>query len=139
MTSAVPSRPGRGQPTAGQANPDTWLDAARRLLNGQPKAPAAWSRACAWLIRLALEAELITFWAQACPTVNQCRSHRAQFLLLPQYLDPAVGRRAYQVWAVLSRAGHHHSYELGLTASELHRLLEEATATIAALRERQTE
>jgi hypothetical protein len=129
-----PLKPGSHAPTEPDA--DACLSAAEQMLAEVVSgARGAWPHACAWLIRLALEASLTRFWESACPPVAHCRSHRAQFLLLPQYLDPAVARRAYQAWAVLSRAGHHHSYELGLTSAELSALHDEVAAIMAVLRD----
>lgn len=112
-----------------------YLDAADHLLaHVVPGAHGTWPRACAWLMRLALETELTAFWAVCCPEVGECRSRRAQLLLLPSYTTRELGRRATHAWVSLSRAGHHHSYELALTATELHHLRTEVTAVITGLR-----
>jgi hypothetical protein len=114
---------------------DTYLAAADRLLTQVlPGARGTWPRACAWLIRLALETELAVFWASACPAVGQVRSRRAQLLLLPRYSTRELARRATHAWAALSRGGHHHSYELALTATELGHLRDEVAAVIDGLR-----
>lgn len=116
-------------------SPDAYLTAADRLLADViAGARGTWPRACAWLIRLALETTLVTFWESACPPVARCRSRRAQFLLLPRYCDLEISRRATQAWATLSQAGHHHAYELGLTAAELRWLRNETQAIITGLR-----
>ena len=116
-------------------NPDAYLAAADRLLTDLISgARGTWPRACAWLIRLALESALTTFWESACLPVAACRSRRAQFLLLPRYCDPEISHRAALAWATLSQAGHHHAYELGLTAAELRRLRDEVQAVIPSLR-----
>jgi hypothetical protein len=83
--------------------------------------------------RLALETALTTFWESACLPVAACRSRRAQFLLLPRYCNPEISHRAELAWATLSQAGHHHAYELGLTAAELRRLRDEVQAIIPSL------
>ena len=44
---------------------------------------------------------------------------RAQLLSLDGYLSPAIARDAYQAWSALSRASHHHVYELAPTRDEL--------------------
>jgi hypothetical protein len=114
---------------------DAYLTAADGLLTRVVSgARGTWPRACAWLIRLALEAELADFWDDACPPVGQCRSRRAQLLLLPRYATRDVGRHATHAWATLSRAGHHHSYELALTANELRHLRDEVATVIVGLR-----
>ncbi len=117
-------------------SPNGYLDAADRMLTDViAGARGTWPRACAWLIRLALEAALTTFWESACPPVAACRSRRAQFLLLPRYRSPEIGRRAHLAWVTLSQAGHHHGYELGLTAAELRRLRDEVHAIIPGLQQ----
>jgi hypothetical protein len=114
---------------------DTYLAAADRLLTQViPGARGTWPRACAWLIRLALETELTEFWITACQPVSQCRSRKAQLLLLPRYANRDLGRQATHAWTALSQAGHHHTYELALTASELSQLRDEAAAVIVGLR-----
>ena len=46
-------------------------------------------------------------------------SMRAQLLCLDGYLPSAVASNAYQTWTALSRASHHHPYELAPTLEEL--------------------
>jgi hypothetical protein len=117
-------------------SPERYLDAADRLLTEViAGARGTWPRACAWLIRLALETALAGFWESACPPVAACHSRRAQFLLLPRYCDAQLSRRLARAWAILSEGGHHHAYELGLTAAELRRLRNEAEVIITGLRE----
>ncbi|MGH3283700.1 MAG: hypothetical protein ACRDPD_03275 [Streptosporangiaceae bacterium] len=117
-------------------SPERYLGAADRLLTEViAGARGTWPRACAWLIRLALETALAGFWESACPPIAACHSRRAQFLLLPRYCDAQLSHRLAQVWAILSEGGHHHAYELGLTAAELRRLRNEAQAIITGLRE----
>jgi hypothetical protein len=60
-------------------------------------------------------------WARACPEIGRTTVQRPKLLLLGHYAGRDVGRRAYYLWTVLSRAGH-HPYELGITAAELTRL-----------------
>jgi hypothetical protein len=114
---------------------DVYLAAANRLLTQViPGARGTWPRACAWLIRIALETEIAAFWASACPPVGECRSRRAQLLLLPRYSSREIGRHATHAWTGLSRGGHHHSYELAPTATELRLLRDEVVIVITALR-----
>lgn len=114
---------------------ETYLAAADQLLTQVvPGARGTWPRACAWLIRLALEAELAVFWSSARPEIGQVGSRRAQLLLLPRYSTRELARRASHAWVVLSRGGHHHSYELALTATELRHLRDEVAAIVDGLR-----
>lgn len=79
-----------------------------------------WPRTCALLIRLALEAALDGYWKRVAPSAADC-SMRAQLLLLPQFADADTVRLAREAWLGLSRAAHHHAYELAPTAGELRR------------------
>ncbi len=93
-------------------------EADHLLATEVPGTQARWPRACAWLIRLALEKALDQYWAQVLPEAAQC-GMRSQLLLLPGYADPAIAERARDAWTGLSRAAHHHAYELAPTAAEL--------------------
>lgn len=118
----------------GESKPD-YLTAADRLLTDViAGARGTWPRACAWLIRLALEQELTRFWTQVCPAVAGCTSQRAKLLMLTAYARPDICHRAAHAWAVLSHAGHHQAYELGLTSAELRIMLDDVVAISAALR-----
>lgn len=118
---------------------DTYLATADRLLTDVvPGARGTWPLACAWLIRLALETELTTYWTGACPPVAQCRSKRAQLMLLGRYAGKDTGREASHAWNTLSRAGHQHSYELALTSGELRRLHDQVGTVVSALRRHDT-
>ena len=78
----------------------------------------AWPRACTWLIRLALEHALDDYWQRRRPEVAAV-SRRAQLLTLARTVDPTLGQRCTQLWHTLSRAAHHHAYELSPTYIEL--------------------
>lgn len=77
-----------------------------------------WPRACTWLIRLALEHALDDFWAAHRPAITAA-NRRAQLIALTRTVDPDLGRQATELWHALSRAAHHHAYELAPTAAEL--------------------
>lgn len=95
----------------------TW---ARLLVDRvSPGTSALWPRAAALLCRQALEVALQTFWSREGRGTEECPA-RAQLLCLGRYLsDEALGRRAHSVWTALSRACHHHPYELPPTREEL--------------------
>jgi hypothetical protein len=95
------------------------LAASERLMR-QPAAAAGgtWPRAAALLARQALEVAVKTFWAYVAPGTDEAPM-RAQLLCLEGWLPAPVARDAYQAWAALSRAAHHHAYELPPTADEL--------------------
>lgn len=105
----------------GRVTPEELLAAADQLLTS-PVAGAGthWPRACALLIRLALEMALDRFWERALPSAADC-GMRQQLLLLPLYttnVPPAAGL-AREAWLGLAGAAHHHAYELAPTAAEL--------------------
>lgn len=101
--------------------PEDLLAAADQLLTSPVSGVGAqWPRACALLIRLALEKTLDRFWARTLPAAASC-GMRQQLLLLPLYtvdLPAAVGL-AREAWLGLAGAAHHHAYELAPTAPEL--------------------
>jgi hypothetical protein len=80
----------------------------------------AWPRACTWLIRLALEHALDDLWSRTNPEVGAASRH-AQLLTLTRTMDPDLGGRTTVLWHTLSRAAHHHAYELAPTGDELRR------------------
>lgn len=102
-------------------SPTELLDAARTML-WQPRlgTQSVWSRAAALLARQALEASLNELWHQRHPGVEEA-STRCQLLCLPAYLDDELAGEIGHVWAALTRACHHHPYELAPTAEELER------------------
>lgn len=91
-----------------------------------------WPRTCAWLLRLAVETALDGWW-DAHLTPMCVRSPGAQFLVLPQTAGDELARRAEMLWTVLSRAGHHHAFELAPTAGELQGWQVEAAEVARAL------
>lgn len=99
--------------------PQQLLDEAEHLLTTAiPSTRTCWPRACAWLIRLALEKALDQYWADVLPEAALC-AMRPQLLLLPSYAGAYISERARDSWTGLSRAAHHHAYELAPTAAEL--------------------
>jgi hypothetical protein len=101
--------------------PEELLAAADQLLTSPvPGAGAQWPRACALLIRLALEMTLDRFWVRVLPEAAEC-GMRQQLLLLPLYTGdmPEAAGLARDAWLGLAGAAHHHAYELAPTAGEL--------------------
>jgi len=97
------------------------LLAAARMLSDRPTIDTRglWPRAAVLLARQSLEVALKTYWSAKAPGVEES-SMRAQLLCLgPWISDEPLGRRAHQVWSALSRASHHHPYELTPTRDEL--------------------
>jgi hypothetical protein len=119
--------------------PDRCLAAADQMLRGAGPLGATavtggwWPKACACLIRLALEGGIDDFWQQVSPPVIACGGTRTKLLMLRSRIDRAVARRISFTWASLSSATHHHCYEMAPTAGELRRLHTEVTALLATL------
>lgn len=82
-----------------------------------------WPRAVAFSLRAALEAELDLYWRRRGDGVQRA-SRKAQLIVLraQDYAGPDVGRRVAAAWYELTRACHHHAYELAPTAAELRSL-----------------
>jgi hypothetical protein len=53
--------------------------------------------------------------------------------MLSRYVGAAAARRVAMLWGSLSRAGHHHSYQLALTAGELKHLHAEVREVVLFL------
>jgi hypothetical protein len=116
--------------------PEELLAAARRLIERPDAATVGvWPRAAALLARQALELAMAELWA-ANPQATGLSgsSMRSQMLCLAAYLDQATATRVAYLSAALSRACHHHSYELAPTATELTRWLNEATQLVMLMR-----
>jgi hypothetical protein len=94
-----------------------------------------WPRACACLIRLALEAGIDGYWRRVEPTVAACKQGRAKQLMLRGRLGPGaeLARRIAFAWMTLSAATHHHCYQLAPTAAELRHLHTEVTTLLTRL------
>jgi hypothetical protein len=113
--------------------PEELLESADLLLTSPvPDLGSLWPRACALVIRLALEQSLDRYWAAVLPEAAEC-GMRQQLLLLPLYAgagddidddfdgEPDASTLAREAWRGLARAAHHHVYELAPTAEELRR------------------
>lgn len=107
-------------------------DADRMLITTAQSTRGRWPRACAWLIRLALEHALDTFWTVIEPGAADCPM-RAQLLLLPAYASTALADQTREAWAGLAQAGHIHLFDLAPTAAELRGWHRSVTAIIAGL------
>ena len=115
-------------------NPKELADAAEQVLVDPSDALfGCWARASALLARQSLETAMDDLWRKRSPLVRQC-STTAQLLVLPSYLrDQEAARDASYAWGALSRACHHHAYELAPTASELRSLIKLTRRVAAAI------
>lgn len=107
------------------------FDQAEHLLDAA-ELDGVWPRCAAWLIRLGLEQALDAVWQEHNPVLARV-TKRAQLLVLGRYVDTETQHRTAALWSVLSRAGHHHHYELAPTAAELRTWLAEGRAIAEAL------
>lgn len=97
-----------------------------------------WPRAAAFLTRQALEEAVDEVWRARGVALERADA-RAQFLCLDVYLrDSELAARCRYVWAALSRACHHHPYELAPTASELQGWTDVVRELIEKLRQAET-
>jgi hypothetical protein len=89
------------------------------LGRADPATAGLWPRVSALLARQALEASVVRLWERRTLDLQGC-SMRAQLICLRTYLgDADLAARAGHAWSALSRACHHHAYELAPTAAEL--------------------
>jgi hypothetical protein len=102
------------------ADPGDLLDMADRLLRrADPATAGLWPRISALLALQALEASLLRLWDRRSLDLQGC-SMRTQLICLRSYLDDSkLAARTSHAWSALSRACHHHPYELAPTAGEL--------------------
>ncbi|MBP2324421.1 hypothetical protein JOF56_004806 [Kibdelosporangium banguiense] len=110
------------------------LDYVRQLLGTPGELIGVWPQCCVWLLRLAVENEITALWESRRPEMNSC-SMRAQFIALRQIVDTDTAHEAAALWSTLSRASHHHDYELAPTVHELYSLHATASRICAALRQ----
>ena len=83
-----------------------------------PGLAGVWQRAAALLARQALEGAVAQTLASRAPGAERASAH-AQLICLPTYAPDEAAYDARYLWSVLSRACHHHPYELAPTAVEL--------------------
>jgi len=115
------------------STPAELLAMARQPLGrASPETAGLWPRAAALLGRQALELSLDGYWAgrrialESCPTLQQ-------LICLREYLDDAdLAGRVHHAWNALSRACHHHPYDLPPSAGELQAWLETVERWLSA-------
>lgn len=103
--------------------PEELVREARALLdNPTRETVSGWPRAVAILARMALETGLAEYWRRHLPGAERL-DMRAQLNCARIELDPQTAGDLAYGWGGLSRATHHHPYELDPTADELRALL----------------
>ena len=117
------------------ADASALLDEARRLLAKAPGDTAGmWPKAVALLARQSLETALDDFWRWKAPGA-QLASRYAQLICIGAFVkDATVAAGIRFAWNDLSRACHHHAYELAPTADELSRMIAGVAGFIHHLR-----
>jgi len=104
----------------GQSSARDVLGMAHGLLGrADPDTAGLWPRASALLASRALETSMRGLWERRALDLQRCPM-RVQLICLRTYLeDTDLAARAGHAWSALSRASHHHPYELAPTADEL--------------------
>ena len=113
--------------------PTELLAAAQRILD-RPDARTAgiWPRAAALLARQALEQGLDAYWRGRGLKLADLAT-KSQLICLADYLgDSGIAGRASHAWSSLTRACHHHPYELQANHAELKDWLDAVEQTLAA-------
>ncbi len=111
------------------------LGQAEELMSRPGSGPdGVWPRAAAFLARQALEDALDLLWQQDLPGL-EFASTRTQLLCLSFLApDPSIADDVRSAWTTLSRACHHHQYELAPTAAELATWIDQVNHLVSELR-----
>lgn len=114
--------------------PSHLLDLANRVLSRPDVSlKSAWPRAAALLGRQALEEGMDLYWDSELPNMKDA-SRRTQTLCLQYFVrDEDLADGIKEAWASLTRACHHHPYELSPTASELEIWLDDVAQLVSRL------
>lgn len=102
---------------------DTLLDYADRLLDGEFGLGARGPRTAALLARTVLEEWLDEQSASWLSSTLGYPTARSKIVALGAIRGGSVGERTRRVWHALSRAVHHHAYELQPSAAEIRQLV----------------
>lgn len=96
------------------------LQLARDLLSRvDPSTAGLWPRAAALLIRQALEEAVDAYWTTRQVPLESVSTQTQLVCLRMMTTDGTLPAQLHEAWGSLSRACHHHPYELGPTAGEL--------------------
>jgi hypothetical protein len=109
------------------------LEFARAILAGEQVMTPRRIRIAAFLTRQALEAEIEMYCEQLVAPMPFPVRMRSRLAVLHALDQTGFSWTAEYAWIALSRACHHHSYELSPTISEL-RHLHSRVAGLAAMR-----
>ncbi len=102
------------------SDPGAALRLARELLSrGDPSTAGLWPRAAALLARQALEEAVDAYWQARRVPLDSLPTSTQLICMRMTAADAALPARLHEAWGALSRACHHHPYELAPTAGEL--------------------
>jgi|tagenome__1003787_1003787.scaffolds.fasta_scaffold20612715_2 hypothetical protein len=111
----------------------TDLEYARAILDGEQAVTPRRIRIAAFLTRQALEAEIEAYCERLIAPMPFPIRMRSRLAVLHALDQTGFNRTAEYAWNALSRACHHHAYELSPTISEL-RHLHSKVEDLAAMR-----
>src|SRR3954447_15234748 len=110
------------------------LTLARSLSRQEnPNLVGVWPLAVVLLARQAVEEAVVRVLEVRAPGAERCANH-TRLLCLREYIPDEIAERAGFLWATLSRACHHHPYELTPIGSEIDGWLDEADQITEQLR-----
>jgi hypothetical protein len=96
------------------------LQLARDLLSRvDPSTAGLWPRAAALLIRQALEEAVDAYWTTRQLPLESVSTQTQLVCLRMMTPEGPMPAQLHSTWGALSRACHHHPYELAPTAGEL--------------------
>lgn len=96
------------------------LQLARDLLSrADPSTAGLWPRAAALLIRQALEEAVDAYWTERQLPLDSLPTQAQLVCLRMMSPNGAIPSQLHAAWGSLSRACHHHPYELAPTVGEL--------------------
>lgn len=96
------------------------LQLARDLLSrADPATAGLWPRAAALLVRQALEESVDGYWTERQLPLGSLPTQAQLVCLRMMAPGDALPAQLHEAWGALSRACHHHPYELAPTVGEL--------------------
>lgn len=114
-------------------NPAELLRAATGLLDRADATTGLWPRAAALLARQALEQGLDAYWRAKGLPLDKLAT-RPQLICLSTYLSAqSMAGKTSHAWASLTRACHHHAYELRATQAEVRDWIDAVAQVLAAM------
>lgn len=106
--------------------------ADRLITDASTDLDGLWSRASAWMMRIALEHAVRELWQTVSPGMTSVTA-RAQMLVLSRYIGEPMAGEARLLWSQLSAVTHHHDYELAPAIQQLRRWQESSERIVAAI------